>query len=145
MMVYKLWFSLALLAGVGNAMVTPNTVSEPRVEPVVVLAPAIQNILHDLRQCESGGKDSAINLVDLDFTPSYGRYQFKPGTLYAWANEYGVLTDVELNEIMNVIMDGELQEQVLVKAIEKHGKEKTWWLSQFPQCSAKYRFWERLI
>ena len=103
----------------------------------------ISRILADLRQCESGGNDEAINPEDLDGTPSFSRYQFKPSTLYEWGMRYKILPiDLEKAEIMNIIMDGELQEKVLVEAIREYGKSSKFWLSQFPGCSKIYKFWQ---
>lgn len=104
--------------------------------------PYIKAILSDLRLCESGGKDNAINKVDLDGTSSWGRYQFKPETLYYFATRYKILEDVEPKEIYNVLMDGELQERVLIQMIEEYGHERSFWLRQFPGCSKIYKFWE---
>ena len=104
--------------------------------------PIVEKILSKLRPCESSSLDSAINPKDLDNTASYGRYQFKPSTMLEWGVKYGVLTDIEPNEIMNVIMDGELQEIILIKVLENNWQKKDFWKHQFPACSAKYRFWE---
>lgn len=114
--------------------------NEPN-KPITEISTTTQAILVKLRVCESGNKDEAINLVDKDKTSSFGRYQFKPQTLYGWAIKYGILTDIEPAEIMNVIMDGELQERVLTEAIKENGKNKEWFLSQFPECSRINKFW----
>lgn len=111
--------------------------------PSPSLSPRISRILADLRPCESGGRDWAVNEVDLDNTASYGRYQFKPSTLQMWGLRYEILPkDIEPAEIMNVIMDGELQEKILIEAIKENGYKKSFWMGHFPGCSEKYRFWE---
>jgi hypothetical protein len=104
--------------------------------------PIIIKILKNLRPCESSSLDSAINPKDLDNTASYGRYQMKPGTMLEWGIEYKFLTNIEPTEIMNLIMDGELQEAILIKVLEDNWKSRDFWEHQFPACSAKYRFWE---
>lgn len=109
---------------------------------VVVVSPIIIKILKDLRPCESGGKDEAVNPKDLDNTASYGRYQMKPGTMFGWGMQYKFLVNIEPIEIMNLIMDGELQEKILIKVLEDNWKDPHFWEHQFPACSAKYRFWE---
>lgn len=108
---------------------------------IVVESPIIIKVLKDLRLCESGGKDEAVNPKDLDNTASYGRYQMKPGTMFEWGTKYKILTDIEPTEIMNVIMDGELQEEILIKVVEDNWKDPHFWGHQFPACSAKYKFW----
>lgn len=115
-----------------EASSTPKTVNS--------ISPRIKAILADLRKCESSNNDTKINPVDTDGTSSYGRYQFKPSTLYYFATRYKILTNVEPKEIQNVIMDGELQERVLIEMLKEDSSE-AFLLQQFPACSRKYKFW----
>lgn len=89
-----------------------------------------------LSNCESQNDPNAKNPKDADGTPSYGRFQFKPDTLYGFAHvEYGILPDIERTEIMNVIYDGDLQEQTLRRMIDDpHVNLRR----QFPHC---YSLW----
>lgn len=137
--------NLAPATTIGLLSILPNakqTVVRETSLLTPILSLRLERILKDLRRCESGNRDEAVNEVDLDGTASYGRYQFKPATLYGWIVRYGILPDIEPSEIMNVIMDGELQEKVLIEAIKENGRSEKWFLSQFPQCSRIYRFWE---
>ena len=130
---------------IGTAYLShPRTVTTSGVQEVQAssTSPIIIKILKDLRSCESTGKDEAINPKDLDGTASYGRYSFKPGTLLEWGKKYHILPDIEPVEIMNVIMDGELQERILIPELDKNWQNESWWANQFPNCGAKYRFWE---
>lgn len=78
-----------------------------------------------LKWCESRGVGGAVNPKDSDGTPSYGAFQFKPGTFYYFANLYGVATS-------SGYMDEESQEAV-VTAMVAHKKQIVW-ADQFPDC-----------
>jgi hypothetical protein len=79
-----------------------------------------------LRKCESGGVDKALNPKDLDGTESIGRYQFKKGTFYGFAKKYNIsVTDV---------WNGEEQEKILDKMIEDEKVDLTF---QFPDCTTR--------
>lgn len=80
-----------------------------------------------LEWCESNGDNSAINPKDLDGTPSYGAFQFKPSTLEYFASKYGVAT--------TTLMDYETQRAVVEQMI-LHRKEIRW-TQQFPWCVKK--------
>lgn len=51
----------------------------------------LETWLSALEWCESQGVGTAVNEVDLDGTPSYFWYQFKPGTFVAFGKQYGLL------------------------------------------------------
>lgn len=105
----------------------------------------LKSILVKLRRCESANDDSAINEEDLDGTASYGRYQFKPDTFYDWGMSYKLLpANLERSEAVNLIMDGELQEDILMRAVIDNGKDTKWWSKQFPACSKKFNYWKDL-
>lgn len=77
-----------------------------------------------LRKCESGGNDKAVNPMDVDSTPSYGRFQFKPSTFYGYANKYNIKVTSYLN--------GDEQEQLLDKMIIDNDVDLT---REFPACT----------
>lgn len=83
---------------------------------------------HALEWCESSGRHDAINPEDLDGTPSYGAYQFKPSTLDYFAGKYGVVTTGD-------VIDYEVQSAVVDQMI-LHGNEIEW-ERQFPWCIKK--------
>ena len=99
-----------------------------------------KTILSDLIACESQGKETAINAVDRDGTPSYGLLQFKPSTLLWAVREYDLMPDLEDGEVMNVILSGDLQVRAFL-AMYGGGKPKEWWAQQFPACSRKHNYW----
>lgn len=107
--------------------------------------PKLAIVLADLAFCESGFNEKALNPNDLDNTPSYGLFQFKPSTLYFYALKYQVLSDIEQAEIQNVIYDGSIQLKTVAKMIENRGHKESFWLQQFPGCYKKYKDkWNKL-
>lgn len=80
-----------------------------------------------LSWCESHHNDSAINKVDRDGTPSYGRYQFKPSTFYYFMKRYEIGTSTNY-------MDGDLQEKIVEQMIIRNDVK---WSTQFPDCVKK--------
>ena len=83
--------------------------------------------LYSLEWCESRGNAEAINPKDLDGTPSYGAYQFKPSTLEMFAKKYGVAT--------TTLMDYETQRAVVEQMVLHRDEIK--WENQFPGCVKK--------
>lgn len=100
-----------------------------------------ERILIDLIKCESQGNPNALNEVDRDGTASYGLLQFKPATLHAVVTQYKILPDIEKDEILNVIYDGDLQIRAFL-AYYGDGQPISWWQQQFPACSKKYNYWQ---
>lgn len=80
----------------------------------------------DLRWCESRNHDDALNPVDVDGTPSKGRFQFKDTTFYNFARIY----KIKVTSVWN----GDEQEIILRRMI----KDKSVNLAkQFPDCVRK--------
>ena len=89
-----------------------------------------------LEWCESRGVMTAINPNDLDNTPSYYSYQWKPGTFKYYGEKYGVIEKGKTEEeIMELMKDYELQRQILT-AMVLDGKNIKW-EKQFPWCVKK--------
>lgn len=80
-----------------------------------------------LAWCESRHRDGAVNKVDRDGTPSYGRYQFKPSTFNYFMKKY------ELGTSTNYV-DGDLQEKIVEQMIVRNDVK---WSTQFPDCVKK--------
>ena len=80
-----------------------------------------------LEWCESRGNAEAINPKDLDGTPSYGAFQFKPSTLEMFAKKYGVAT--------TTLMDYATQRKVVEQMVLHRDEIK--WENQFPWCVKK--------
>lgn len=83
--------------------------------------------LHALEWCESRGNNNAINPEDLDGTPSYGAFQFKPSTLEYYAKLYSVPT--------TTLMDYKTQRSVVTEMILH--RDEINWDRQFPWCVKK--------
>lgn len=79
-----------------------------------------------LRQCESGGRPGAINEIDLDGTPSFGLFQFKPSTFIHFAARYGVE-----GELMDPVAQRSIVEQMVLE------RDLINWTQQFPGCVRK--------
>jgi hypothetical protein len=116
------------IQAVGTKMTTVTyvAVAEAKVE-VPKLSHAQEVWKSALEWCESAGNPEAINKEDLDGTPSYGAWQFKPSTLDMFAKKYGIAT--------TTVMDYKVQEAVVTQMI-LHSKEINW-RQQFPWCMKK--------
>lgn len=89
----------------------------------------IDTFIAKLRNCESGGNDEALNPVDLDGTPSKGRFQFKDTTFTHFAKKY----DIPVTSVWN----GDEQEKILRRMIDD---PKVKLQNQFPDCYRKYGY-----
>lgn len=108
--------SFASLVPVGTPIVAERTLTHQ--QDVWVSA---------LEWCESQGNSDAVNPKDLDGTPSYGSFQFKPSTLEMFAKKYGVAT--------TTLMDYETQRKVVEQMVLHRDEIK--WEKQFPWCVKK--------
>lgn len=85
-----------------------------------------------LEWCESNARGGAINEVDLDGTPSFYWYQFKPGTFRGYGEKYGLIekgkTDPEILELMK---DYELTRSIVEHMIPDPAVR---WENEFPDC-----------
>lgn len=85
-----------------------------------------------LEWCESRGNHEAINAVDLDGTPSYYSFQFKPGTFRGYGEQYGVIKKgLTQTELMEALKSYELQKKIVGYMILD---PKINWHQQFPAC-----------
>ena len=106
------------------------------VEPSATSTTYAQEVwLGALEWCESRGKTTAINAVDLDGTASYYSLQFKPGTFRGFGEVYGVIPKgLSHAEIMESIKDTSLQKDIVRGMIND---PSTAWETQFPWCVKK--------
>jgi len=79
-----------------------------------------------LEWCESNGSVEAINPKDLDDTPSYGAFQFKPSTFDYFAKLY---------DVSGELMDREAQYQIVKNMVLN--RDKIAWSRQFSSCVRK--------
>lgn len=105
----------------GDVKTVETKIAEP-----VLQQPSAQGIwIYALEWCESHGNPKAINPKDLDNTPSYGAFQFKPRTFSALAKAYGIKGE---------FMDPIAQQQIVARMIN----DKSMNLHvQFPGCTKK--------
>lgn len=83
----------------------------------------IENWILDLRQCESGGNDKALNPKDTNNLRSVGRFQFQDKTFSWLSKKY----DIKTTSIWN----GDEQEQILRRMIVDPDINIK---NQFPDC-----------
>lgn len=109
--------------------------SLPIVEDFPVLTHQQQIWRGALEWCESRGKNTAINAVDRDGTPSYYAFQFKPNTLRYYGERYGLIAKGKSDaEIMELLAHYEIQSAIVDKMILD---PTTVWEKQFSECVRK--------
>lgn len=96
----------------------------------------LETWLSALEWCESQGLGTAINPEDLDGTPSYFWYQFKPSTFLGFGKQYGLLASTTKLE---GILDREMKDYELTRNIVRHMARdpKVNLYNQFPWCLKK--------
>ena len=78
--------------------------------------------LYSLMRCESEGNPTATNPRDLDNTPSYGCYQFKPKTIRYFGVKYGLLPDnLEEVDYINWAYDCKMSKRIVEKMLDDLG------------------------
>ena len=131
--------STAIVALILLVGFVPNEISvevpPPVEEPEPTLSHAQEVWTYALEWCESRGIPRAINPEDLDGTPSYSSWQFKPSTLWYFAEKYGIQVPETDEEKEIALMSREYQFSVL-KQMVLH-KEQIRWDRQFPWCVKK--------
>lgn len=116
------------------------TTPEPEVV-LPVLSHAQEVWMHALEWCESSGNPNAVNAVDLDGTPSYGAFQFKPSTLEAYAKRYDIEWPMlerpggEPVPMASIVMSRDFQIEVITEMV-LHADEIPWH-REFPWCIKK--------
>lgn len=120
-------------------LLTKKAESEPLIPQ---LTPYQLDLIHrqevwisSLEWCESRGKNSALNKKDLDGTPSYSNFQWKPSTLLNFGKKYDfITTDKTIKDVPELLKDYELQRSIVRKMInDPQVKLK----GQFPGCVKK--------
>lgn len=90
-----------------------------------------------LEFCESKGKGiEAINPKDLDNTPSYYHFQWKPSTFKSYAIKYKLLrNDLEYEDYFNWMSDYDLQYKIVSRMVnDKNITPHIWRNVLFPGC-----------
>lgn len=86
-----------------------------------------------LEWCESRGNKQAINPNDVDNTPSYYSFQFKPTTFKEFGEKYGVIEKgMSLAAAMEKMKDHVLQREIVARMITD---KKVNMRRQFPACT----------
>lgn len=125
-----------------TASSTPASSEEPSLPKISHRQEVWRNALE---WCESRGNPDAINKIDRDGTSSYGAYQFKPETFWAYGEMYSVVRRPEVREPQVVLLvDGSLGSEydalmhrdtqaAIVDQMILHYDEINW-RQQFPDC-----------
>lgn len=88
-----------------------------------------------LEWCESRGLLEAVNPEDLDGTPSYYSWQWKPETFLGYAIKYGLVDkQTTLSEAKEMMRDYSLQKRTLDGMIPD---KDVVWRHEFPDCVKK--------
>lgn len=121
----------------GRTTKVTYTVVEAAVAPEPQISEALKHRrevwISALEWCESSGKKDAINKEDLDGTPSYGAFQFKPGTFSHYVNKYSIEVEREESDLYT-FMNYNTQRKIVSKMIDD---PKVRWESEFPWCIKK--------
>lgn len=88
-----------------------------------------------LEYCESRGIVTAVNKMDLDGTPSYYSFQFKPSTFKYLGIYYGVLSTSTPSDLMTLLKSRDLQREIVFYMVLDRS---TNWHQQFPDCVNKF-------
>lgn len=117
--------------------VQAEKIEEIKLEPKYPMLSHPQELwLASLEYCESRGNKNAINKVDLDGTPSYYSFQFKPGTFKSYGEKYGVIGKGKTpDEIMELMKSYDLQKGIVTFMIHD---STVVWKKQFPDCVRKF-------
>lgn len=130
------WLVIALIALSPTAASKTEAVA---LETAEVVTPSPEEIalherreawLKDLEMCESSGIPTAVNPNDLDGTPSYGAFQFKPSTFDAYVKKYGIAVPPGEN-----FMHRETQIAIIWRMMDDPAVR---WHREFPDCVEKY-------
>jgi hypothetical protein len=88
--------------------------------------------INALEWCESKGNKGAINPNDVDNTPSYYSFQFKPSTFKYYGEKYGVIeSDLSSSVIGELIKDHFLQREIVAGMLNDKSVVMR---KQFPMC-----------
>lgn len=98
---------------------------EEKIETLYIPTPQQEIWLSALEWCESNGKHTAVNPKDLDGTPSYGAFQFKPSTFELFSKKYSVQGELMNRDVQRLIVSQMLNDKTVQ------------WNKQFPACTKK--------
>lgn len=146
--------AIALVIGFTAFHMKPTSAGEDK--PTVAELPRLLNDrqmvwLYALEWCESSGRHDAINKKDVDGTPSYGAFQFKPSTFWLYGEKYGivkrniddanwpwvVLVDGSVGSYYDALMHRDTQAEIVKHMIIDLGANI---IGQFPDCVKKLGF-----
>jgi len=117
------------LANAPVQLYDPNTVIE-YLQDCRLDSQCPDKVLADLAYCESSIRPD-IRILDSNNRYSYGLFQFQAQTFLSQGQLYGLVGDIELAEVPNIIYDPQLQLALTRKMIQDN-KQNNWY-----NCSKK--------
>lgn len=142
--IQKIAVAVIVLAGISHASRAGSIaeIAQADIVPIpeaIAIAPLTHQQLvwtYALEWCESRGILDAINPNDLDNTPSYYSFQFKPDTFRGFGTKYGIIptstTAIELKKLMRDYPT----ERLILEAMVRDAAHINWYV-QFPGCVKK--------
>ena len=96
----------------------------------------VDRLIESLAVCESGGNNIAVNPNDLDNTPSYSTFQWKPSTWSLYVKRYKLWNSEEWDEadLVNAMWDTQYQKEIVKKMFTDPRVDLR---REFPGCSKK--------
>jgi len=96
-------------------------------EPVKVEAEVdeLGMLIDQLAMCESSGRTD-IKILDSNNLHSYGLLQFQEATFIGYTKKYNLRPEMEDQEIMNEIYNGDYQKELARKILEEPSGWKNW-------------------
>lgn len=140
---------IILLTAIAVAVMVALSQSKTAESPVIVeeVKPTLthrQEVwINALEWCESRGNKDAINPEDLDGTPSYGAFQFKPSTFFYYGEKYNVVffestgenDTADQKQMIEQAKNYEHQRKIVEQMVLHRDEIK--WTKQFPACVKK--------
>ena len=121
-----------------------TTVTNPTVEVVKAKEKTAEELDLEHRQevwisalewCESAGRNTALNKVDRDGTPSYSNFQWKPTTLLYYGKMYDLIaSSTPLASSTQLLKNYDLQREIVRHMVRD---PKVNFAQQFPDCTKR--------
>jgi hypothetical protein len=120
------------------SIIVPETVLKAEQQMLVIDPLTHQQRIYmgALEWCESRGVKTAINPKDMDGTPSYYSWQFKPSTFRYYGEKYDILPKLMSDADILVKLKDYNTQKAIVEEMVLHAREINW-KQQFPDCTRK--------
>jgi len=137
-----IWLIALVLVSAVHAQLKPISIQLNNIPESAEAITKVQSYTYEdwrqkMRMCESSDNQMAINPNDLDGTPSYSLYQFKPPTFKGYVIKYDLFNWREWDDAdwRNNLMSRWHQEEIMTRMIEDPDVK---WTREFPDCIRKH-------